>query len=360
MNTQTAMIPPSWLLTVMMQNQEKPAATLTGPPLHCIRCGGSDHLENCLNEDAEKHFHHQGSKADTPSPSKPNPNEDKVSKSELPAKMPDSWTKTLAPGMIRRSVKAQQCGENTKMCCDHGEAFKDHQHHNLVGPPLDYMKTCRVFKATKTNAYDFCHFYRVSATRELPVFPTPCDPASSDMLKGLLEASQTEKCANLLMVFAGESTTTVCLLQALHDEDSMKCLTLDMKPGKQDTDSKLVRKLSFCPFCLYQGSNDLSYVSHIVFTHYNMAYGCDKCLKAVLLMGQQLKSHLKTCTGFPKDDTASLSDWEPALPATRESLHYLIKCLKNAKSDSAKESTSHIEEFSQRAQEVPQKVQGLG
>ena len=123
----------------------------------------------------------------------------------------------------------------------------------------------------------------------------------------------------------------------------MKCLALESKPGKQDTDSKLVRKLSFCPFCLYHGSNNLSYMNHVVIVHYNAAYGCGKCMKAVLLMGQQLKSHLKTCAGISKDDTASSSDREPALPATRESPCHVSKHAKDAKSNSAKESSSHKE-----------------
>ena len=125
----------------------------------------------------------------------------------------------------------------------------------------------------------------------------------------------------------------------------MKCLTLKSgKPGKQDTDSKPIKKLSFCPFCLYHGSNDLSYMNHIVIAHYNAEYGCSKCLKAVLLMGQQLKPHLKTCAGFPKDDTSSSSNREPALPVTQDSPCHSRQHAKDAKSDSAKESTSHTKE----------------
>ena len=126
----------------------------------------------------------------------------------------------------------------------------------------------------------------------------------------------------------------------------MKCLALESKPGKQDADSKPVRKLSFCLFYLYHGSNNLSYMNQIVVMHYNMAYGCGKCLKVVLLMGQQLKSHLKTCTGFPKDDTALSSNREPRLPAAQESPCHASKHMKDAKSNSAKESTSHTKESS--------------
>ena len=101
----------------------------------------------------------------------------------------------------------------------------------------------------------------------------------------------------------------------------MKCLTLESKPGKQDVDSKPVKKLSFCPFCLYHGSNDISYMNHIIGAHYNAAYGCGKCLKEVFLLGQQLETHIKVCTGFPKDNTPSSSSWEPLPSGIQDSLH---------------------------------------
>ena len=152
------------------------------------------------------------------------------------------------------------------------------------------------------------------------------------------------------MIFAREATTAICLLQTLHDKDSMKCLTLEEKLGKQDTDSKLVRKLSFCPFCLYHGSNNLSYMNHIMVMHYNAAYGCGKCLKVVLLMGQMLKSHLKSCAGFPKDDTTSSSNWKPTQPTAHKSPHCTSKCTKDAKPDGTKESTSHTKESTSHGQ----------
>ena len=130
------------------------------------------------------------------------------------------------------------------------------------------MKACGVFKARKTNAYDLCCFYCASASREFQTFATPCKPASHDMLKRLLETAWVAKCTHLLMAFAGDSTMAICLL---HDKDSMKCFTLELKPGKQDADSKPVKNLSFCPFCLYHGSNDISYMNHIVTAHYNAA-----------------------------------------------------------------------------------------
>ena len=176
------------------------------------------------------------------------------------------------------------------------------------------MKAHGVFKAGKTNAYDLCCFYCVSASREFPTFPAPCEPASSNMLKWLLETVWAVKCTHPLWAFAGDSTIAICLLRELHNKYSMKCLALESKPGKQDADSKHIKKLSFC---LYHGSNDISYMNHIISTCYNTAYSCNKCLKEVFLLGQQLKTHIKICVGFLKDDTTSSSDWEPLPPGTR-------------------------------------------
>ena len=124
----------------------------------------------------------------------------------------------------------------------------------------------------------------------------------------------------------------------------MKFLALESKPGKQDVDSKPVKKLSFCPFCLYHGSNDIRYINHIIGTHYNAAYGCGKCLKEVFLLGQQLKTHIKVCVGFPKDDTTSSSDREPPLPGTQDSPCCIIPCSKEAKSGNTKGPSSHKEQ----------------
>ena len=117
------------------------------------------------------------------------------------------------------------------------------------------------------------------------------------------------------MVFTSKAATAICLLWALHDKDSVKRLTLKTKSGKQaaktkprkpEANSKSVRKLSFCPLCLYCSSNDLSYLNHIVVAHYNAAYRCGLCLWWVLPTSQMLKSHLKHCKGFLKDEVPPL------------------------------------------------------
>ena len=61
---------------------------------------------------------------------------------------------------------------------------------------------------------------------------------------------------------------------------------------------KSKRKLSFCPFCQYSGSNDQSYLNHILWAHYNASYRCGKCINKVFPSGQWLKVHMKCCKGL--------------------------------------------------------------
>ena len=202
------------------------------------------------------------------------------------------------------------------------------------------MKQCGVFKAKKTNKYDLCRFYCVELSGNLPPFPSPCKPATHIMLEDLLRAAHALGHPNLLMAFTRNSATAVCPLQELHNKGSLKCLPLE---PKLDADGKMVKKLSFCPFCLYNGSNDISYMNHIMGRHYSAAYGCGKCLKEVFLLGQQLKVHLRVCADLPKGDTTSSSDKGPVPQGTPESSQdspCCSQCMKK-KSDSAKESSSH-------------------
>ena len=107
----------------------------------------------------------------------------------------------------------------------------------------------------------------------LPPFPSPHEPATHMMLEDLLRAAQALGHPNLLMAFTRDSATAVCLLQKLHNKGSLKHLPLE---PKSDADGKMVKKLSSCQFCLYNGSNDILYMNHIVGRHYSAAYGCGK------------------------------------------------------------------------------------
>ena len=48
-------------------------------------------------------------------------------------------------------------------------------------------------------------------------------------------------------------------------------------------------------FCLYTGSNDRTYMNHII---YDVAYGCGKWLNKVTMSGQQMANHFKHCNGL--------------------------------------------------------------
>ena len=75
------------------------------------------------------------------------------------------------------------------------------------------------------------------------------------------------------MVHTQDSMTVVCLLHKLHEVASLQCLGMEMveEGGK--------KKVSFCPLCQYAGSNNMSYLNHIVIAHYDVSYRFGKCLK---------------------------------------------------------------------------------
>ena len=111
----------------------------------------------------------------------------------------------------------------------------------------------------------------------------------------------------------------ICLLQELHVKDSLPCLLMEPKLVAA---GKAIKKLSFCPFCMYLGSNDPSYMNHIICGHYNANYGCGKCLKGVFTTGQPLKNHMKVCKGLPKEAANEASvrstDCTPTTPEKKK------------------------------------------
>ena len=119
------------------------------------------------------------------------------------------------------------------------------------------------------------------------------------MLEDFLLKAQALGHPNLIVAFAWDSAMAVCLLQELHSKGSLRCLPMELKP---DTGGKAAKKLSFCSLCLYNGSNDLLYMNHIMCGHYHANYSCGQCLKEVFTTGKQLKNLLKICVGFPKTD----------------------------------------------------------
>ena len=58
--------------------------------------------------------------------------------------LPAGWMKTLT------SEGIQQLDKHDKMTCDHMDPSKEAKSPDLLGPPLDYMASCRVFEPKKT------------------------------------------------------------------------------------------------------------------------------------------------------------------------------------------------------------------
>ena len=63
---------------------------------------------------------------------------------------------------------------------------------------------------------------------------------------------------------------------------------------------------------LKQGGNNLSYLNHIIIAHYNVSYGCGKCLKQAFILSSALHNHKKVCIGFVAKKSATGSDSKPS------------------------------------------------
>ena len=253
----------------------------------------------------------------------------------------DAWLLDKNFGMWHaRMISEGRAGweKHDTMTCDYRDPCKELRYPDPIGPPLDYMKHHGVFKAKKSNKYNLCCFYHIDLSRDLPTFPSPRKPATHEMLEDFLLKAQALGHPNLVVAFARNPATAVCLLQELHSKDSLRHLPIEPKP---DVGGKAIKKLSFCSLCLYNTSNDLSYMNHIMCRHYNANYSCGQCLKEVFTMGQQLKNHLKICTGFPKAGTPSSSEKEPMPQGSQESSQASLYHRQHPKkkSDSAKKSS---------------------
>ena len=193
------------------------------------------------------------------------------------------------------------------------------------------------------------------------------------MLKDFLLKAQALGYPNLVVAFAQDSAMVICLLQELHSKESLKHLPMEPKMNAGGKDNK---KLSFYLLCMYSGSNNMSYMNHIVCGHHNANYGCGQCLKEVLTIRQQLKGHLKICTGFPKEARASTPsspekectppdpppDLQPPPQSSQKSSQACLHHSQHSKktSDSAKkfsraDSQSKVHKKSKRHKDTPKK-----
>ena len=156
-----------------------------------------------------------------------------------------------------------------------------------VGPPLDYMAECKVLDSIWSDLYDLCCFYILWTTGDPPEFPMLWEPVMHNQVRDLLKWARSIGHPYVILAHSADSVTTVSMLWELHTAACLRCLQVDLQ-------DKSV-KMSFCPFCMYMGTNDLSYLNHIIIAHYNASYGCGKCLKQVFVSSSALHNHKKVC-----------------------------------------------------------------
>ena len=97
------------------------------------------------------------------------------------------------------------------------------------------------------------------------------------------------------MVFQGGTVTPLGLLQELHTRSALVRIPIYLPGEAKDGHGPCV---SCCPFCGYTIQNDPAYLNHIVCVHYDASFTCGACLSAITSSGQQMKSHIKECSGL--------------------------------------------------------------
>ena len=181
-----------------------------------------------------------------------------------------------------------------KMICDHVDPIKRAKHPYPLGVPITYMELQDTFKAIKTSEYDLSHFYQLGTSGVFPAFPEPQEPTMGDDVPCLLQ-----KAHKLVVALSQDAVTVIALLCKLHNHNSLQWLKMQTDKEAGDNPSQ---RLSFCPFCQHSGSNDQSYLNHIMCRHYCVNYGCSKCLDTIFTSGQKLSKHMKKCNGLLKDE----------------------------------------------------------
>ena len=132
------------------------------------------------------------------------------------------------------------------MICNLPEHRKAQPNHpDLVGPPLEYMCNCQVFKGVRSDIYNLCQFYILGMTGDPPKFPAPQEPATRKQIRDLLKSAHAIGQPYLILVHSADSVTAMSLLRELHTTVCLWRLQVNLW-------DKSV-KLSFCPFCAYVG-----------------------------------------------------------------------------------------------------------
>ena len=151
-----------------------------------------------------------------------------------------------------------------------------------------------------TNTLGLCRFYHADPNVSMPTGPKP--PATVKHVEKLLFLTSTQRWQYIIMVFKGGTVTPLGLLQELHMRSALVRIPIYLPGEVKDGHSPCV---SCCSFCMYTIQNDLAYLNHIVCMHYNASFACGACLSAITSSGQQMRNHIKECSGLAPPPTAS-------------------------------------------------------
>ena len=176
---------------------------------------------------------------------------------------------------------------------------------DTLGPPIPYMKEHGVFQPLPStmNPLGLCRFYPMDPASVSTLAP-PKWLAMAEHLKGLLLA-KTQRWPYIIVVFQGGPITPLGLLQELHMRNTLARLPIFRSNETKDGHRP---RVSCCPFCMYTIQNDPAYLNHIVGTHYKANFACGACLSAIATSSQQIKRHIKECSGLTPLPKASQED----------------------------------------------------
>ena len=173
------------------------------------------------------------------------------------------------------------------------------KHKDLLGAPLEYMKVCKVFEPLASSAYGLCRFYDVGMKATKGSAPISClmpkAPMMYSQLKALLHKGRRQGHPLLIMAIAREVVMPHGLLSELHMLGALQHLPMKCEDDPADQPRM---KTSFCPFCSYHCRNDSTFLNHIVSFHYDVGYGCGKCVEEVFITSQSFKVHFKECNSL--------------------------------------------------------------
>ena len=123
----------------------------------------------------------------------------------------DAWQcKKIAKGLLGWAAR------DTMICNlpEHGKVQPNHP--DPVGPPLEYMHDCKVFKGVHLDIYDLSWFYVLGMTGDPPEFPTPREPLTCGQVQDLLKSARAIGRPYLILAHSTDSVTAVSLLRELH------------------------------------------------------------------------------------------------------------------------------------------------